>query len=178
MVSVYRVHIKPTGGTKGVNYEQSYELCLRNNVIGFGWKVTEKYSAEPIKFRDYMESAEATYRGDSDNSMRTAVNRLNAMEPHDLAWIRSPNPFRHESRCFYHLCRIVGPWDYRDSAEYLAWDIVNVRPVEIIEINEDDLPKGLETRFQRGSVIEPIKTPALVDGTIQLWKRYHEAPIP
>ena len=79
MPSVWRVHIRPTGGTGGVDYQRSYDLCLRKNVIGIGWRVTDNYSHEPLTLRDYLAQVDP-----DDGSWNTAINRLRAMDQHDL----------------------------------------------------------------------------------------------
>jgi hypothetical protein len=170
MPSVWRVHIRPTGGTAGVVYQRSYDLCLRKNIIGIGWQVTESYSRDPLSLRDYLAESAKVYQ--NDGSLNTAINRLRAMEQHDLVWIRSPRPY------YYHLCRIVGPWDYRDAFEYREVDIVNVRPAEIVEIKAADVPREIEPRFQGGSTIDPIKDQKQVDTTIELWHNYHTDALP
>ena len=168
MVSVWRVHIRPTGGTEGVDYARSYELCLSKNVIGIGWGVTDTYSRIPKSLRDYRAESQARYP--DGRSLSMALGRLLQMEQHDLVWIRSPRPHR------YHLCRIVGPWDYRDSTDYRAVDIINVRPVEIVEIETPDVPGIIQPRFVGGSTIDPIKDQDQVQATIDVWHRYHADP--
>jgi hypothetical protein len=168
MPSIWRVHIRPTGGTGGVDYQRSYDLCLRKNIIGIGWWVTDQYSLDPLSIRDYLRMAEERFP--SDGSLNTAINRLRTMEQHDLVWIRSPRPYR------YHLCRVVGPWDYRDGAEYREADIVNVRPVEIVEVENADVPRQIEPRFHGGSTIEPVRDQQQVSATIELWHNYHMRP--
>lgn len=158
MVSVWRAHIRPTGGTGGVNYEASYDLCLRKNVIGVGWRVTESFSPDPLSLVDYLALGRTRYP--EHNSLNMAIGRLNSMQQNDLVWIRHPDRRTH-------LCRIVGPWDYRDAAEYRWVDIVNVRPVEIIEV--DAVPRVMESRFAGGSTIDPIKNEGEL-ATITLWQ--------
>lgn len=167
MISVWRVHIRPTGGTAGVDYAGSYKLCVEKNIVGIGWQIAsrEAYSDVPLSLNDYLREAAKAY---SDGvSWKTAINRLRDMSQNDLVWIRSPRP-NH-----YHLCRIVGPWDYRGGREYREVDVVNVRPVEMIEIEPQDVPREIETRFIGGSTIEPIRDQSQLDATIELWRRYN-----
>jgi hypothetical protein len=166
LTSAWRVHIRPNGGTAGKDYQRSYDLCLRKSIIGIGWRVTEVYSRDPLSLRDYLGRVDP-----NDGSWNTAINRLCAMNQHDLVWIRSPRPYH------YHLCRIIGPWDYRDASEYREVDIVNVRPVEIIAIQATAVPREIEPRFQGGSTIEPIKDRHQLEATIELWQRYHSDPL-
>ena len=165
MTSVWRVHIRPSGGDR-VDYQASFDLCLRQHIIGIGWRVTEAYSRAPRSLRDYR-----SHMDPNDGSWNTAINRLVAMDQHDLVWIRSPRPYH------YYLCRIVGPWDYRDAAEYRELDIVNVRPVEMIEIEPTIVPREIEPRFLGGSTIEPIRDQHQLDATIELWHRCHTDPL-
>lgn len=158
MISVWRAHIRPTGGTGGVNYEASYDLCLRKNVIGVGWRVTESFSPDPLSLVEYLALGKTHYP--DNNSLNMAIGRLNSMQQNDLVWIRHPDRRTH-------LCRIVGPWNYRDAAEYRWVDIVNVRPVEIIEV--DAVPRVMEARFAGGSTIDPIKNEGEL-ATITLWQ--------
>lgn len=163
MFSVWRAHIRPTGGTGGVNYEASYALCLRKNVIGVGWQVTERFSPDPLSLAEYLTLAKTHYPDDKFNNLNMAIGRLKSMQQNDLVWIRHPDRRTH-------LCRIVGPWDYRDAAEYAWVDIVNVRPVEIIEVGADAVPRVIESRFAGGSVIEPVKNEGK-PATIALWRQ-------
>lgn len=167
MTSVWRVHIRPTGGTSGVNYQRSYDLCLRRSIIGVGWRVTESFSRTPLSLGDYLRRVDP-----NDGSWNTAINRLRAMDQNDLVWMRSPKPYR------YHLCRIVGPWDYRDSREYREVDIVNVRAAEIIEIDTSAVPREIDPRFLGGSTIEPIRDQSQFDATVELWHKSHADPLP
>ncbi len=160
MVSVWRAHIRPTGGTGGVNYGASYDLCLRKNVIGIGWRVTERFSPDSLSLVEYLTLAKTHYP--DDNSLNMAIGRLKSMQQNDLVWIRHPDRRTH-------LCRIVGPWDYRDAAEYLWADIVNVRPVEIIEVSAEAVPRVIESRFAGGSTIDPVKNEGEL-ATITLWR--------
>jgi hypothetical protein len=166
MVSVWRVHIRPFGGAR-VDYAGSYDLCVRKNVIGIGWQIAsrETYSDVPLSLSDYLREAAEAYP--DGVSWKTAINRLRDMNQNDLVWIRSPRPNR------YHLCRIVGPWDYRGAREYRELDVVNVRPVEMIEVEPQAVPREIEMRFIGGSTIEPIRNQSQVDATIELWSRYN-----
>lgn len=161
MVSVWRAHIRPDGGTGGVDYEASYALCLRKNVIGVGWRVTERFSPDPLPLVEYLTLGKTRYHKDY-NSWNMAIGRLKSMQQNDLVWIRHPDRRTH-------LCRVVGPWDYRDAAEYVWVDIVNVRPVEIIEVGAEAVPRVIESRFAGGSTIDPVKNEGEL-ATITLWR--------
>lgn len=166
-MSCWRMHIRPKGGDPKRTPQARYDFCLDKNIIGMGWPVTSSYSGTPLSFSEYMTKGRDEYGAD-DISWNTAIERLREMEQHDLVWIRSPRPYN------YHLCRVVGSWDYRDSKDYLACDLVNVRAVEIVTVDASAIPADLVARFSGGSVIEPIRDQGQVEFTIATWHKCHE----
>ena len=120
MTHLWRIHIRPDGDPVA-----AYSFCLREGVIGVGFQV-EHDTASPLSIDDYLKLGADTF-GDKWSNGRSMVELLTKMKLGDLVWTRSP-------RGVYHLCKIIGPWEYRDQPEYREVDVVNIRPVDIVQI--------------------------------------------
>ena len=121
MTQLWRIHIRPTGPTDTVDVNESVNLCLKEGIIGIGWRVDKKPSSK----EEYMRLGALKYGEGSWKSNADII--LYEMKEDDLVWFRDT-----DGR--YYLGRVVGDWEYRDEKKYLDADIVNVRPVDIIKV--------------------------------------------
>ena len=117
-IKLWRVHIRPTGPEGNVDVKKSVELCLRDNIIGIGWRVDRRPSSK----EEYFKLGEKRH-GSSSSWKSNSRAILYKMHEDDLVWIRDTNGI-------YYLGRICGDWEYRDNEENLQVDIINIRPVE------------------------------------------------
>lgn len=139
MTQLWRIHIRPIGPEGNVDVNESVNLCLKQKVIGIGWRVDKKPSSK----EDYMTLAEEKYGNTSWRSNANAI--LYKMELDDLVWFR-------DKKGIYYLGRIIGDWEYRDTEENLRTDIINVRPVEIYKVSTRVAGKIINSFIPRRTV--------------------------
>lgn len=160
-MQLWRIHIRPGGGQ--ANPTLSYALCLRENVIGVGWQV-EKDQDVPLIPDEYLRLG-ANFYGDEWGSGRSAVGLLLHMEVNDPVWMRSPQGI-------YHLCRVNGPWEYRDRPDNKDADIVNVRPVEIVQVGvETNVPGKVIACFRASRTIQRIRDDTALEASQRIWSK-------
>ncbi|NNB92683.1 hypothetical protein HI113_01990 [Corallococcus exiguus] len=165
---VWRIHIRPYGGL--ANHQRAYDLCLRDGVIGVGWQV-DFPEAAAHNLETYLPLA-ATTHGEHWASGRKAISKLASMTVGNFVWMRSP-------KGIYHLCKIRGGWEYRDSQENREADIANVRPVEIREVGtEDRVPGSIVACFRPPMTVQSVTASTAILYTQLLWCELGNEPIP
>jgi hypothetical protein len=161
MTQLWRIHIRPGEGR--TDPVLSYGLCLDRRVIGVGWQV-DKDAITPLSIEDYFKLGAVIY-GEEWNSGKIAVGLLAKMELDDLVWMRS-------LQGVYHLCKVTGPWEYRDSAEYRDADVVNVRSVEIIEVGvSTHVPGKVIACFRPARTIQRIMDQTALTSSQRIWAK-------
>ncbi len=94
------------------------------------------------------------------------------MEAGDLVWMRSPQGL-------YHLCRVSGAWKYMGDEIHRNLDIVNTRPVEILEVGlEDNVPGQIVNSFIPSRTLQRINGQTSSDYSQYLWDQTHSNPLP
>ena len=81
----------------------------------------------------------------------------------------------------YHLCRVVGPWRYINHQNNVDADIVNVRPVEIVEVGPElDVPGSVIACFVPSRTLQRIKNENALDLSKLIWNRlaHHQYECP
>lgn len=115
-MQLWRVHLRPDA--KG---QDPVELCLRQEVVGIGWRVPTK----PITRDEYWQAGQQEY---GDKGWSRAANAVGwRMAVGDLVWVR-------DFYGVYYLGKISGEWEYRDASENLQADIINVRPCKLFRV--------------------------------------------
>jgi hypothetical protein len=166
-MELWRIHIRPGSG-RG-DPVLSYALCLKDKIIGVGWQV-ERDQASPLSLDDYLRLGESTH-GDHWPAGKIAVGLLASIQRDDLVWMRSPAGV-------YHLCRVKGPWEYRDRAENKDADIANVRPVEIVEVGVSaHVPGKVIACFRPARTIQRIRDQSALAYSERLWAKLTGRPV-
>jgi hypothetical protein len=161
MTQLWRIHIRPGGGR--ADPVLSYALCLDRKVIGVGWPV-DKEAITPLSIDDYFKLGADAY-GEEWASGKIAVGLLAKIESDDLVWMRS-------LQGVYHLCKVSGPWEYRDLAEYKDADIVNVRPVDIIEVGvSTHVPGKVIACFRPSRTVQRITDQTALGASQRIWAK-------
>jgi hypothetical protein len=159
MTQLWRIHIRPGGGE--VDPALSYELCLKENVIGVGWQVDRD---GPIPLKQYLQLCEDAYP-DTWSSAKSAVGLLSVMSQGDLVWMRS-------TRGVYHLCKITGSWEYRTTREYRDVDVVNVRSVDVAEVGVSmHVPGKVISCFIPSRTVQRIGDETALAVSQRIWKK-------
>jgi hypothetical protein len=159
LMQLWRIHIRPSGDDPVL----SYGLCLKEKVIGVGWQIKHD-SRAPLSVDDYFRLGADTY-GEEWGNGRSAVGLLAQMEGGDMVWMRSPQGV-------YHLCRITGPWEYRDEQKYQDADVVNIRPVDIIDVGiSTHVPGKVIACFRPSRTVQRIHDSTALSYSERIWRK-------
>lgn len=161
MTQLWRIHIRPGG--EGFDTNLSYELCLKEGVIGVGWQV-ESDGPLPLTLEKYLQLLAETYP-DEASAGKTAIRLLSEMAIGDLVWMRSPQGV-------YHLCQVEGPWEYRSRREHREVDVVNVRPVRIVEVGVSiHVPGKVIACFIPRRTVQRINDETVLESSKRIWTK-------
>lgn len=149
-MSVWRLQTKTSGGDVG-------GYCIGNHVIAMGWSLNAhqyREELEKLTLYDYFELADRYY-----NSYGSVRRLIEDLRPNDLIWMR------HEG--IYYLARICenSKWQFKNDPELHEKDVCNqVDRIEWIRIgDESEVPGGLTTAFIRGSTLQRINKPGILE---------------
>jgi hypothetical protein len=160
MTELWRIHIRPGGGE--VDTALSYALCLKEGVIGVGWQVE---ADGPLSLEEYLKLCADAYSESSWQSAKTAVGLLEQMSCGDLVWMRSPQGV-------YHLATVEGQWEYRARPEYQEVDVVNIRPVRIVEVGVSiHVPGKVIACFIPARAVQRINDDTALEVSERIWTR-------
>jgi hypothetical protein len=166
MTELWRIHIRPGGGE--VDTALSYALCLKEGVIGVGWQVDPD---GPLPLEEYLRLCADAYSDSSWPSAKTAVGLLQQMSSGDFVWMRSP-------RGVYHLAKVEGPWEYRTRSEYREVDVVNIRPVQIVEVGvSSHVPGKVISSFIPARAVQRIADDTALEASERIWGKLTGGPV-
>lgn len=135
--------------------EDPFEYCRKNNILGCGWRLLDK-NDNKIMPKD-IEECEKLGREQYDHARGfvVSIHALKEIEIDDLIWTRDEG--------VYYLCRVTGKWRYDNSEESYRNDVLNVIPVEFIEVGTiENVPGKVVNSFRARSAIQRIHgNPAL-----------------
>ena len=114
-MNIWRLTIN-TDASEGIDPRK---FCIERNILGVSWPVV---ATGPLDWNTYEKLGTKQYYDEGDKGWWPAVNAIhNRMQEGDLCWTR-------DLAGQYHLGRVEGPWEYRETKEYTDADVVNVRP--------------------------------------------------
>ena len=143
MPNLFRIHIRPSGGTEDM--AATFQHCLDNCLLGVGWRVDGLPNT--TDWDTYEQAAEQEY--DSIQQPRYIYNNV---EPGDLVWTRDTN-------AQYYLARVRSGWEYWIPHEALEndIDIANVFRCDFCAVDLDEVPGVVVSSFgARGHSIQRI----------------------
>ncbi len=145
-MTVYRIHIRPSGGAN--NQEMSFAYCLDHDVLGMGWSVEETGKSR-LSWNEYIAVAE---KKDEYKDVQSVRYLYRWVKENDLIWTR-------DTMGRYYLGRVISPWEYLATPKALQADIVNICRCEIFPVDVDDVPGGVVRPFGRRRTIQAIRNP-------------------
>ena len=146
MCNLFRIHIRPSGGTGDM--AATFGHCLANSLLGVGWRVDSLVST--TDWNTYEREAISEYG--SNASIQQPRYIYNNVEHGDLVWTRDP-----EGQ--YYLARVKSGWEYWTSDESRAnnIDIGNIFRCEFCRVELDEVPGVVVSSFNaRGRAIQRI----------------------
>ena len=156
-MTVFRIHIRPSGGAN--DQEMSFQYCLdQEYVLGMGWAVA---GGAQLDWDDYSAAAEQMYEYKELQSVRYLHREV---EVNDLIWTR-------DTMGRYYLGRVTSPWEYLATPDALQADIVNICRCELIGVGADAVPGKVVASFRGGRTIQAIMSENVDIYSQLLWNR-------
>ena len=112
-MTVFRIHIRPSGGDN--DKKKSFKYCLDNRVLGMGWAVKETGKSR-LSWDEYIVDAKKIPEYKNVQNVRYLHCKVKV---NDLIWTR-------DTMGCYYLGRVTSPWKYLATAKALQADIVNI----------------------------------------------------
>ena len=159
-MSVFRIHIRPSGGAGDPGI--SFEYCLQHGVLGMGWGLPQ--AAPALNWDEYYEAAVAHYGHADLASVRYLHD--NVQQDH-LIWTR-------DTAGIYYLARVVDvdPWQYVANDQAVEADIVNVVRCQIHRLQVDEVPGKVVACFRPPRTIQAIRDNTIAAYSRLLWNLY------
>ena len=101
MPSLFRIHIRPSGGTDDMT--ATFRHCLDNGILGVGWRVAGL--ANTKDWDTYEQAADRVHE-----SIQQSRYIYDNVGPGDLVWTRGPD-------ARYFLAQVTSGWEYWTSRE-------------------------------------------------------------
>jgi hypothetical protein len=154
---VFRIHIRPEGGT--ADMKTTFDYCLKNGLLGVGWRVEE--IRETKIWSEYFELAKTKHK-DLNNCkyIKTWVS------VGDLVWTR-------DNLGQYYIARVNSAWEYftSEESETADIDIGNVFRCEIKKVEIDEVPGKVIACFRASRSIQEVADKGAVEYSKYLWNR-------
>ena len=98
-MNIWRINLKPDMNPK-YNYDDLLNYCMKNNIIGVGWKAIDIKDDDESKLWEFVNNI-STYTAQEKTSGFKAVNAIRKMQEGDLIWTRVGGRASE-----YYLCRV------------------------------------------------------------------------
>ena len=157
---VYRIHIRPTGGS--ADKKTIFEYCLKNRVLGVGWRIPDSNIISIKDWDEYLEKASKIH-----DNLNTCQYIQRWVTEGDLVWTRDPAGQ-------YYLARVVSGWEYWTSQEGIDHDIdiANVFRCDIRKVEElDAVPGKVIACFRAPRSIQEIADKTAIAYSKFLWSK-------
>lgn len=154
-VEIFRIHIRPKGGSKDM--EATFRYCLEQRILGVGWRIPGYR-----EIKDWKEfCSKATNLG---YNLDTCNYIYQNIKPGHLVWTRD-----HSGQ--YYLARVLSGWEYWQSEEAAGReiDVANIFRCEIKRVEIDEVPGKVVASFRASRTIQRIQDDKARDYTCYLW---------
>ncbi len=150
-MTIWRIILKPASR----NNTDSHEFCLKNNIVGVGWRISEE--TRSVNWEEYYSEASKIYNNKKKKrSWNSALNVFkHRMKINDLIWTR-------DRQNNYYLGRISSDWIYQSEKNNLKTDIINTRKCEWVKIGTvDSVPGKLVNSFIGGKTVQAVNSDSI-----------------
>ncbi len=154
---VFRIHIRPQGGTASM--EDCFDYCLKNGLLGVGWRIDSKKSS--ISWEYYLKEAEQIH-----NNLQIPKYIKTWVSEGDLVWTRS-------TEGQYYLARVKSGWEYwmGPAAIEKDIDIANIFRVEFVPVSLDAVPGKIVACFRPARTMQEICSTPAIEYSKFLWNK-------
>lgn len=154
-MNLYRIHIRPKGGTADI--PTTFKYCLRQNILGVGWRTDS--NSNTTNWDEYFREASKIY---DDLNVCTYIHKW--LREDDLVWTR-------DGAGEYYLARAVSGWEYWTSREAAEKDIdiANIFRVIFKPVPIDLVPGKVVACFRASRTIQGIADDKAIEYSKYLW---------
>lgn len=157
-MALYRIHIRPQGGTASVN--TIFKYCLDNGILGVGWRV--KNLENTTDWNLYYEKAKAHY-----NNLNQCKYIKKYIKKDDLVWTR-------DRQGNYYLAKVNSGWEYftTNESNQNDIDIANIFKVDFVKIPIDMVSGKVIACFRASRTMQEIAGSENLEYAKYLWNKF------
>lgn len=157
-MALYRIHIRPQGGTASVN--TTFKYCLDNGILGVGWRV--KNLENTTDWNLYYEKAKAHY-----NNLNQCKYIKKYIKKDDLVWTR-------DRQGKYCLAKVNSGWEYftTNESNQQDIDIANIFRVDFAEVPIDVVSGKVIACFRASRTMQEISGRENLEYAKYLWNKF------
>lgn len=161
-MNIYRLHLRPAGS---VSKEETFEYCLKNKVLGVGWKIYPQQ--QEADWDEFVELASKTHP-----NLNVCYYIKNRIRPDDLIWTR-------DTLGQYYLARVLSGWKYWMNEEAIERDIdiANVVEADIRKVATDDVPGKVVACFRATRTLQKVNDTTAHEYSKFLWNDISEQTV-
>jgi len=155
-MNVFRIHIRPKGGT--ADAATSFAYCLKNSLLGVGWQRNDSERCT----KDWDEYVNDALPKHGKLNVCTYIQKH--VRADDLVWTRDPD-------ANYYLARVTSGWEYWRSPEAREKDIdiANIFRCIIRKVDTEDIPGKVVASFRPPIAFQIIKDSVSLEYSKHLW---------
>ena len=156
-MSVYRIHIRPGGGS--ADMKTIFQYCLDNGLLGAGYRVHDGAIIRTEDWDEFYMKASQIH-----DNLNTCKYIQKWVTEGDLVWTRDPAGQ-------YFLARVTSGWEYWTSQEGINQDIdiANIFRCDIREVELDAVPGKIIACFRAPRTIQEIADGPAIAYSKHLW---------
>jgi len=162
-MSVFRIHIRPSGGS--ADLQTTFDYCLHHGILGVGWRIASNRST-----KDWDEYyAQASQELDK---LQVCSYIKKYVRSGDLVWTRDPSGQ-------YFLARVLSGWEYwiTQQSQQLDIDIANIFRCELKHVRIDDVPGKIVADFRGRRAIQAVTNTQAREYSKHLWNILSGRPV-
>lgn len=154
---VFRIHIRPQGGT--ADMRTTFDYCLRNGFLGVGWRTNSQRNTK--NWDEYFNEASQIH-----GNLQVCKYIQKWVSEGDLVWTR-------DTEGQYYLARIISGWEYWTSpeAKEMDIDVANIFRCVLQRVEIDAVPGKIVACFRATRSIQEVADNKAREYSKYLWNK-------
>lgn len=154
-MNVFRIHLRPKGGT--ASKEATFNYCLKNQVLGVGWRTKSNNNSKD--WNNYFEEASQIH-----DNLNICKYIKKWVDKGDLVWTR-------DAFGQYYLAMVISGWEYwvGPEAKKMDIDIANIFRVKFKKVDIDAVAGKIIASFRARRTIQKISCGKAREYSKYLW---------
>lgn len=152
---LFRIHIRPQGGTAST--ERSFAYCLENNLLGVGWRTESQCNTKD--WDEYYKEASKLHE-----NLQVCKYMKRWISAGDLVWTRDLSGQ-------YYIAQVTSGWEYWASPEAKIDDIdlANIFRCNLQKVDIDAVPGKVIACFRPTRTLQEIADSKALEYSKHLW---------